>query len=156
MSGFADQEIKQSSKFLKVEAGTPYVVRLLDSSAVEVMKHSTGKAPIDGKFKIPCKGQETCEFCGDGDEPAQSFSVNVFNHTLKKVQLWEYGPMIAKLLKKIAVNLEEEGKDIMDFDLKVEAEGSNMQKKYSVTLRTSSTPVPTGLVKLKIDGDIPF
>jgi hypothetical protein len=153
---YSDQEIKQTSKFLKIEAGSPAVIRLLDSDPVEVMKHSMGKEAVDGKFQVECKGEDICPFCQDGKEPVQKFICNVYNHTLHKVQLFEYGPMIAKALKKIAINLEEEGKSIMDFDLKVEAEGSNLTKKYTVTPRTSAMAVPHGLVKIKIDQDVPF
>jgi len=152
---YADQEIKQTSKFLKIEAGTPMVIRLLDPTPVEVFKH-TLKGAVDGKFQVECKGQDMCELCQDGQEPTQKFITNVYNHTLHKVQLFEYGPMIAKLIKKIAINLSEEDQDILNFDLKMEAEGAAMNKKYAVTLRTSVQPVPDGLVKIKIDEGIPF
>lgn len=144
---YADQEFKQSSKFLKIEANAPAVIRLLDENPVEVLKHSTGKIMIE------CKG-DVCPMCSDGDEPKQKFIVNVYNHTLHKVQLFEYGQMIGKGFQKIAVNLAEEDKNIMDFDLKLEAEGSGLQTRYSVTARTTSLPVPEGLQKFPID--IPF
>lgn len=151
---YADTEIKQSSKFTKIDQGSPMVLRLLDNPPFEVMKH-TIKGAVDGKFQVPCKGDD-CELCQDGLEPTQKFTTNVYNHTLKKIQLFEYGTMIAKAIKKIAINLEEEEKDIMDFDLKVEAEGVGLNKKYTVTPRTTAQPVPSGLVKIKIDGDIDF
>lgn len=152
---YADQEIKQTSKFLKIEQGAPMVIRLLDDTPVEVMKHSM-KGAVDGKFQVECKGDDICELCQDGQEPTQKFITNIYNHTLHKVQLFEYGPMIAKLIKKIAVNLSEESQDILNFDLKVEAEGSGMSKKYTVTPRTTQILVPAGLVKIKIDAGIPF
>ena len=153
---YADQDIKQTSKFLKIEQGAPMIIRLLDASPVETYKHRLGKSSVDGKFEVPCKGEDACELCQDGQEPTQKFTTNVYNHTLKKVQLYEYGPGIAKMLKKIAINLFEEGQDILNFDLKMEAEGAGLNKKYAVTPRTTSQPVPTGLVKMKIDQDIPF
>jgi hypothetical protein len=152
---YADTEIKQASKFLKIDQGAPMVIRLMDDPPIEVMKHSL-KGAIDGKFQVPCKGEDLCELCQDGQEPTQKFITNVYNHTLKKVQLFEYGPMIAKAIKTIAVNLEEENKNIMDFDLKIEASGANMSKKYTVTPRTTAQPVPSGLTKIRIDADIPF
>lgn len=152
---YADQDIKQNSKFLKIDQGSPMVVRLLDDPPIEVMKH-TLKGAVDGKFQVICKGGDICELCQDGQDPTQKFITNVYNHTLRKVQLFEYGPMIAKAIKKIAVNLEEEGKNIMDFDLKIEAEGASLSKKYTVTPRTTAQPVPTGLAKIRIDADIPF
>ena len=151
---YADMDIKQNSKFLKIEQGAPMVVRLLDATPVEVMKHQL-KPAVDGKFQVVCSG-EICPLCQDGHEPTQKFITNCYNHTLHKVQLFEYGPMIAKMLKKIAINLAEEEQDIMNFDLKIEAEGANLSKKYTVTPRTTSQPVPEGIVKIKIDGDIPF
>lgn len=152
---YANQEIKQTSKFLKIEQGAPMVIRLLDPEPVEVFKHAL-KGNVDGKFQVECKGAEICEFCGDGEEPTQKFLVNVYNHTLQKVQLFEYGPMIAKIIKKIAINMVEEGQDILQFDLKFEAEGSGMNKKYSVTPRTTALVVPSGLARIKIDAGIPF
>lgn len=152
---YADQEIKKSSKFLTIEQGAPMVIRLLDDTPVEVMKHSL-KVTIEGKFQVECKGQDICELCQDGQEPTQKFITNIYNHTLHKVQLLEYGPMIAKFIKKIAVNLAEEGQDILNFDLKIEAEGSGLSKKYTVTPRTTQMLIPTGLVKIKIDAGIPF
>lgn len=152
---YADTEIKQNSKYLKIEAGHPMVIRLIDSTPVEVMKHSLGKEAVDGKFQVDCKG-DMCDLCNDGQDPTQKFITNVYNHTLQKVQLFEYGPMIAKMIKKIAVNLAEEGQDILNFDLKIEAEGAGMSKKYSVTMRTTQMAVPEGLVKIKISGGLNF
>lgn len=152
---YADQEIKQTSKFLKIDAGSPMVIRLLDPEPVEVFKH-TLKGAVDGKFQVECKGEEYCELCQDGQEPTQKFIANVYNHTLHKVQLFEYGPMIAKAVKKIAVNLAEEGQDILNYDLKIEAEGSGMNKKYTVTPRTTQQAVPEGLVKIKVTDSLGF
>lgn len=151
---YADQEIKTNSKFLKIEQGAPMVIRLLDETPVEVFKHQI-KPGVDGKFQVLCEGPETCSMCQDGHEPSQKFVVNVYNHTLHKVQLFEYGAMVGKAFKKIAVNLAEEGQDILSYDLKIEAEGASLNKKYSVTPRTTSLPVPPGLAKIKIN-DLPF
>jgi hypothetical protein len=153
---YADTEIKQTSKFLKIEEGKPMVIRLLDDPPIEVMKHSLKGANADGKFQVDCKGEDLCDICQDGQDPVQKFITNVYNHTLHKVQLYEFGPMIAKAIKKIAVNLAEENQDIMNFDLKVEAEGAGMQKKYTVTPRTTSQTLPPGLVKIKIDSGLAF
>ena len=152
---YAETEIKQTSKYLKIDQGAPMVIRLLDDPPIEVMKH-TLKGAVDGKFQVACKGEELCELCQDGQEPTQKWISNCYNHTLHKVQLYEYGPMIAKALKKIAINLGEEGHSIMDYDLKVEAEGAGLNKKYTVTPRTTAQALPPGLVKIKIDVEIPF
>jgi hypothetical protein len=153
---YADQDIKTRSKFLKIEQNAPMVVRLLDATPVEVMKHQLKQANADGKFQIECQGEDICPLCQDGDEATQKFIANVYNHTLSKVQLWEYGPSIAKMIKKVAINLAEEEQDIMNFDLKVEAEGAGLNKKYTVTMRTTPQPVPAGLQLIKIEPGIPF
>ena len=152
---YAETEIKQTSKFLKIDEGKPMVIRLLDDPPIEMMKH-TLKGAVDGKFQVECKGEDLCELCQDGQDPVQKFVTNVYNHTIHKVQLYEFGPMIAKAIKKIAVNLAEEQQDIMNFDLKIEAEGSGLTKKYTVTPRTTSQPLPQGLVRIKIGSDLPF
>ena len=72
------------------------------------------------------------------------------------MQLWEYGSGIANQIKTLAVNLKEEGRDIMDYDIKAEAKGSGKQKKYTLTLRTTALPVPEGVRKHDIEEDVPF
>lgn len=147
MSGYADPEIKQTSKFLKIESGEPRDLRLLDTDPFETMEHFS----LAGSFE--CKG-DMCSACQDGDEPQQKFSANVYDFATQKVRIWKYGASIAKMLKAIAITLQEEDKSIMDVDLKVEATGSNKTKKYSVTPRMTAKPVPQGLILYKLD--IPF
>lgn len=148
MSGYADSEIKQTSKYLKIESGEPHDLRLLNTEPAETFEHFSPGGSIE------CKG-DMCAACQDGDEPQQKFSTNVYDFKYQKVFIWKYGAMIAKALKSIAITLQEEGKSIMDVDLKVEATGSNKSKKYSVTPRMSAKAVPTGLALYKLD-DIPF
>jgi hypothetical protein len=59
---YADTEIKQTSKFLKIEEGKPMLIRLLDDPPIEKMKHSL-KGAVDGKFQVDCKGEELCDLC---------------------------------------------------------------------------------------------
>jgi hypothetical protein len=153
--GYDDTNIIVNTKFLKIESGEPHDIRLLDANPVESFKHNGGP---NGKLEKPveCMGEDTCALCQEGHEPNQRFTANVFDHLRKKVMLWEYGPAIAKQLKAIAVALKEEQKSIMDFDLKVSAEGSGLQKKTTITPRTSSRPVPEGLKLLSTDKEIPF
>jgi hypothetical protein len=146
---YSEVKIKTAGKFLKIDAGAPQDIRLFDSSPVEVMKHAgpTG-SPL-------CEGQG-CGWCAEGDAPKQKFVTNVYSHTLKRVMIYEYGTSVAKQLQSIAKTLEEESRDIMDTDLKIEATGSGMQKRYTVTPRMTSKPLPEGLVRHKINGEIPF
>jgi len=51
---------------------------------------------------------------------------------------WEFGAAIAKLLKAIDTSMAEEGRKITEIDLKVEATGEKMSKKYMVTPRMSA------------------
>lgn len=150
MSGYADPDIKQTSKYVKIDSGEPRDLRLLDSDPFETMEHFSLAGSIE------CKG-DMCPACQDGDEPAQKFSTNVYDFLAQKVRIWKYGASIAKSLKAIAIALQEEGKSIMDVDLKVEAEGSNKSKKYKVTPRMTAKNIPTGLTLFKLDkSDIPF
>ena len=150
MSGYADPNIKSTSKYLKIESGQPRDVRLLNAEPGEIFEHFSPSGSIE------CKGEEACTACQDGDEPQQKFTTNVYDHGDKKVRLWKYGATIARALKSIAITLSEEGKSIMDVDLKVEATGSNKQKKYTVTPRMTAKPIPPGLTLYKLDGEIPF
>jgi hypothetical protein len=104
---------------------------------------------------IECKGDDLCSACQDGDEPQQKFMTNVYEFGTQKVKLWKYGASIARALKEIAITLQEENKSILEVDLRVSATGSEKQKKYTVTPRMSSKPVPKGL-KLWDFNEIPF
>lgn len=145
--GYDNPDIKSQGKFLKIESGDPHDIRLLNPEPFEIIEHFSPA----GSFE--CKG-DICGACKDGDEPNQRWVTNVFDHNTKKVKIFKYGAMVAKALKSIAITLSEEGKSIMDVDLKVEATGSNMQKKYTVTPRMTSKTVPSGLELFPID--IPF
>lgn len=137
---YSDVKIKSNSKFIKIETGEPHDVRLLDDSPTEIFKHSTEQG-------VSVCGGEKCFTCDDGEEPVQKFVTNVFDHTLGKVMLWEYGSGVAKQLKSIAETLEEEGHTITKVDLNIKATGSGQQKRYLVTPRITSKPIPDGLMK---------
>lgn len=148
--GYSNQEIKSTGKYLKIESGEPHDLRLLNAEPVETFEHFSPGGSIE------CKG-DMCAACQDGDDPQQKFSTNVYDHATQKVLVWKYGAMIAKMLKSIAITLEEEKASIMNVDLKVEATGSNKSKKYTVTPRMTAKPLPAGLALHKIgDTGIPF
>lgn len=148
---YRDVTIKSNSLYLKVEPGTPQVIRLLDESPTEQFKHSDGTKPV------ACTGDK-CIFCMDGKAPMQRFVTNVFNQATQRVQLFEYGSMIAKQLKAISTSLAEENADIMNIDLKIESTGSGMQKKYAVTPRMNSASLPAGIktIEIRSGADLPF
>lgn len=141
---FADLKIKSSGKFLKIEAGEPHDIRLYSEDPVEKIIHGFGKEAE------PCGGTG-CLRCAEGSEAKQRFLVNIYDHGVQKVLIWEFGGMIAGKLKALAIALKEEGHSLMDVDLKVDATGSSKNKVYTVTPRMSSKPVPTGLVLYKLD-----
>lgn len=150
-SGYGDVVIKSNSKFLKIEAGDPRDLRILDSGPTESFKHSTNAGPV------ACVGSEKCFKCQGGDTPMQKFITNVFDYKTNRVLLWEYGGGVAKQLKVIAKTLEEENREILDVDLKVDVTGSGKDKRYIVTPRMSAKALPENLVLHKIGAtDLPF
>ncbi len=147
---FSDLKIKSTGKYLRIESGEPHDIRLFSETPVEKLMHGFGKDADQ------CTGLG-CAHCAEGKEVKQRFLVNVYDHNVQKVMVWEFGAMIAKQLKSLANTLEEEEKTLLDVDLKVDATGSNQSKKYMVTPRMSSKTVPTGLVLYKLDAsDLPF
>lgn len=145
-----DLEIKSSGKFLKIESGQPHDIRILSEEPAEKMMHGFAK-------EAKLCGGEHCTWCAKGEEVKQRFRVNVYDHTAQKVLLWEFGAMIAKQIKSVAITLKEEGKPLLDVDLKIEASGSEKNKKYMVTPRITSKEIPKGLRLYTLDDpDLPF
>jgi len=151
MAGYGEVVIKSNSKFLKIEAGQPHDLRILDETPTEAFKHNTKQGLVS------CIGAEKCFKCLAGDPPTQKFIANVFDHGLNKVLLWEYGGGIAKQLKAIAQTLEEEDREIIHVDLKVDATGSGKEKRYTVTPRMTAKSIPEGLTLHRIESnEVPF
>lgn len=146
MPGY-DRDIKVNTKFLKIEAGEPHDIRLLNPEPVEIYSHQ-----IQGAKSEICTG-DSCKLCDAGNEPRQRFLVNVFDFSSNKVKILEYGSMIGKQLKEIYKTLLEENRKITDVDLKVSATGSNLSKRYQITPRMTSKPVPAGLTLHDLVGD---
>lgn len=147
MQSYEDLEIKSSGKYLKIDPSETHDVRLLSEFPHIRVVHGFGKEAME------CRG-ETCGKCSAGEDAKQRFYVNAYDHNAHKVMVWEFGTMIAKQLKKIAVTLKEEGRVMLDVDLKVEAEGADKNRKYTLTPRMNSKPVPQGLVLHRLD--LPF
>lgn len=138
MDSYGDITIKNNSRFLKIESGFPHDIRLLSPAPTEKSLHGFGKEAVE------CTGKE-CEECAGGHQAKQRFSADVYDFTTGRAMTWEFGGSVAKQLKKIDITLKEEGGAILQTDLKVEAEGQNMQKKYTVTPRRTSKPLPEGI-----------
>lgn len=138
MPPYGDIEIRSNSKFLKIESGTPHDIRLLSETPKIEVIHGFGQT------KKSCTG-EGCLYCmGDSEDaqPKQRFKTEVWDWKLQKKMEWEFGAAIAKQLQAIEKSLAEEGKKITEVDLKVQAEGANMQKKYTVTPRMTTKVLP--------------
>jgi hypothetical protein len=149
---FANLEIKLSGKFLKIESGQPHDIRVLSEEPAEKMQHFDEKTN-----KSMICGGPNCTYCISGLPISQRFRVNVYDHNAQKVLLWEFGTMIAKQIKSVAITLAEEHKILLDVDLKIEASGSNKSKKYMVTPRLTSKEIPKGLKLHSLeDPDLPF
>lgn len=144
---YGDVTIQSTGKYVRIENGQPRELRLLDEKSFKKLSHGFGKASIS------CTGQG-CLTCASGEPIKQKWSVNVYDHTMKRAMVWDYGPSVAKQLKAISDSLKEEGKKIMEIDLRVEASGEKMTKEYRVTPRMTAKPVPPDL-KLT-DFSIPF
>lgn len=146
MPGY-DQDIKVNTKFLKIEAGEPHDIRLLNPEPVEIYSHQIPNAKPE-----LCLG-DSCRFCDAGNEPRQRFLTNVYDFNSGRVRIFEYGSMIGKQLKEIYKTLLEENRKITDVDLKVSATGSNLAKRYQITPRGTSKAVPAGLQLHDLTGD---
>lgn len=146
---FSNLKIKSNGKFLKIEPGDPHDVRLYSEEPIERIIHGFAKEAT------VCDGPK-CALCAGGQDAKQRFLVNVYDHNTQKVMIWEFGPMVGKQLKAISITLGEEGKSLLDVDLKVEASGSEKNKKYIVTPRMTAKLVPAGLMLHLISSDLPF
>jgi len=147
---YSDLKINSNSKFLKIEAGSPHDIRILNAIPEIAYKHARpGAAPIT------CNGA-SCMMCAGGDSPIQKFLTNVYDHNTEKILIWEFGGGVAKQLKAIDATLKEDKSEITQIDLRVDCSGSGKDKRYNVTPRINSKPVPLGLKMHKLTEDIPF
>lgn len=150
---FADINIKSSGLFLKVEAGKPVTIRLLQDSPVSEMTHGFGKT------KVACAGPG-CPACGMEDpelrKPKQRFKINIYSHDSQKVMIFEFGPALCRQLKIAEKNLLIQGVKITDTDLIVDASGEKEQRKYQVTPMIKSKEIPSGLILHDLGNDLPL
>lgn len=153
---FADVKIQTGGMFLKVEAGHPLVLRLLQDDPFQYVIHGFGKEGEE------CAGQN-CTFCQDKDEQGnpskfskrrQRFKLNIYSHDFQKVMIWEFGPQVMGLLQNSEASLKIQGLKILDVDLMVSSAGEGMDKEYSVQPMLKSKDVPSGLTLHKLD--LPF
>lgn len=144
---YGDIKIAATGKYLRIETGQPREVRILDETPFEKVVHGFGKDAIN------CQAAG-CDKCAGGDTPKQRFATNVWDHSLQKAMIWEFGPNIAKQLCAIDKSLAEEGRKITDVDLKVESSGEKLSKKYMITPRMSTRGIPESINK--VDLSVPF
>jgi hypothetical protein len=143
---FAEQKVRPG-KYLKIESGKPQELRILNDSPIETITHGFGEGETE------CQG-ENCTMCRDGEESVQRFATNVFSHDAQRVMIWKYPPSVHRLLVNVEKECAEAGKTLKDVDLKVDASGSQKGKKYTVTMKITSKPVPAGLALYRLD--LPF
>ena len=137
MSSYADMKI-EGGKFLKVESGEIVDLHILSKEPTKQVIHGFGQD------KLSCTGDQ-CPACNEGETPKQRWLVNVFDRKDKKVKIWEFGASVARQIKNIAEMLEESGQTVHDVDLRIKAEGSGMNKEYTVMQKPSVGEVPADL-----------
>lgn len=136
-------KIANTGNFLKIESGSPQQIRILSPEPKVKTVHFADNKSID------CQG-EMCPLCAEGNEARQRFAAKVYDHTVGRTMIWEFGPSIAKQLRDIDANLEPEKMSILDIDLKISASGSGKQKKYLVMPWTPAKPLPAGVKETEI------
>lgn len=135
---FSEMEIG-SGLYLKIGSGEIEQVRILSKSPVKKLVHS-----VEGKRPISCAGS-ACVLCQEGSQVRTRWKVNVFNRKTGKVQIFEFGPKIAKQIKAIAKMLEDEGNTVNQIDLRISATGEGLKKDYTVLTKDGAGDVPDGL-----------
>lgn len=143
---FAETKIRPG-KFLKIESGQPEDIRILNDTPVEKITHGFGDTEEE------CGG-EHCIKCKNGDTATQRFLTNVWSFTNKRVMIWQYGVGVQRKLVSIEKECEAAEKTLKDVDLKIEASGNKMGKKYEVTLKIGTREIPQGLELYTLD--LPF
>lgn len=138
MNSFSDMEIG-SGLYLKIDAGEIAQIRILSKSPVKKVVHSE-----EGKMPIKCIGP-MCALCKDGVPVRTRWKANVYNRKTNKVQIFEFGPKIAKQIKNIAKMLEDEGNTVNQIDLRISAIGEGIKKDYTVLTKEGVEDVPDGL-----------
>ena len=135
---YSSMDIGGSGKFLKIGSGETVQFRILSKEPFKKMIHRGDKS------STPCIGSG-CANCQDGDMPKTRWLINVFNRKTKKVNILEFGPVIAKQIKNIAKMLEDEGNTIFQVDLRINATGEGLNKTYTVLTKDTSDQVPEDL-----------
>ncbi len=134
---FADMKI-EGGKFLKIESGETVDIHILSKEPVKQVIHGFGQE------KLACSGSD-CHMCAEGETAKQRWLVNVFDRKDKKVKIFEFGPTIARQIKNIAEMLEESEQTIHDVDLRIKAEGSGLNKEYTVMQKPISGEIPADI-----------
>lgn len=150
---FGDIEVKSSGLFLKLQAGQPATIRLLQESPISQMLHGWGKttAVCGGKNCLTCLSTDD-----ETKKVRQRFKINIYSYESQKVMIFEFGISVINQLKTLEKNLSAQGVKITDVDIIVDASGEKEQRKYQITPMIKSKEIPVGLVLHSLVEDVPF
>lgn len=138
MTGYNDMNIEGGGKFLKIEGGSYVDIHILDRNPKSIKIHG------GGKDRVTCVGV-ACASCEAGETAKQRWLTNVFDRKEKKVKIFEFGTSIARQIKSIAEMLAETQETVHDIDFRIKAEGSGLNKTYTVIQKAAADGIPDGL-----------
>lgn len=133
---FTDGLKIDGGKFLKIEGGETVDIHILSTEPVKQVIHGFGQE------KLTCSGPG-CHMCAEGENPKQRWLVNVLDRRDSKVKIFEFGTTIARQIKAIAELLDESKQTINNIDLRIKAEGSGINKEYTVLQKPMSGSIPS-------------
>jgi hypothetical protein len=139
---FTDIKI-EGGKFLKIDSGESVDIHILSQEPVKQVIHGFG---MD---KVNCIGKN-CNMCEEGETPKQRWLVNVWDRKDQKVRVFEFGPAIARQIKAIAEMLQESKQTVHDVDFRIKAEGSGLNKEYTVIQKPMGGAVPDNVTLYKL------
>ncbi len=150
--GYGDLPIEKSAgKFLKIESGQTVDIHVLTPSEEVAMRKVHGQ----GKETVDCAG-EKCAECQDKKKSRMQYTINVWNRKENKVQIFQFGPMIAEQMRDIAKMLEQDGETIHNYDLRILKTGSGMNTEYKVMQRPNAGPIPEDIELYDLGKGVPF
>lgn len=135
--GFTDMKI-EGGKFLKIEGGETADIHILSQEPTKQIIHGFGQE------KLNCAGVN-CHMCEEGETPKQRWLINIYDRRDKKVKIFEFGASIARQIKAIAEMLAESQQTVHHVDLRIKAEGSGINKEYTVMQKPISGDIPADL-----------
>lgn len=134
---FTDLKI-EGGKYLKIDGGDTVDIHILSKEPVKQVIHGYGQE------KLTCSGEQ-CHLCEEGETPKQRWLVNVLDRRDRKVKIFEFGTSIARQIKAIAEMLAESQQTVHHVDLRIKAEGSGLNKEYTVIQKPMGGEIPPDL-----------